>query len=66
MNAMIVSWYSEKSQPFKRQPHKMAKHTQTIRRLLADELFECVWLFRAVGAYIVWPFLMHEKVVSSP
>ena len=23
----------------------MAKHTQTIRRLFADELFECVWPF---------------------
>ena len=22
---------------------KMAKHTQTIRRQMADELFECVW-----------------------
>ena len=27
---------------FKRQPHKMVKHTQTIRRSFADELFECV------------------------
>ena len=31
------------SYPFKRQSHKMAKHTQTIRRKIADELFECVW-----------------------
>ena len=23
----------------------MAKHTQTIRRQIADELFECVWPF---------------------
>ena len=29
--------------PFKRQSHKMAKHTQKIRRQIADELFECVW-----------------------
>ena len=28
---------------FKRQFHKMAKHTQTIRGQFADELFECVW-----------------------
>ena len=28
--------------PYKRQPHKMVKHTQTIRRQFADELFECV------------------------
>ena len=24
------------------QPHKMVKHTQTIRRQFADDLFECV------------------------
>ena len=28
--------------PFKRQNHKMVKHTQTIHRQIADELFECV------------------------
>ena len=28
--------------PFKRQPHKMVKHTQTIRHQIADELLECV------------------------
>ena len=27
---------------FKRQSHKMIKHTQTIRREIADEVFECV------------------------
>ena len=27
---------------FKHQSHKMVKHTQTIRRQFADELFECV------------------------
>ena len=27
---------------FKRQPHKIVKHTRTIRRLTADELCECV------------------------
>ena len=26
-----------------RQPHKMVKHTQTICRQIADELFECVF-----------------------
>ena len=30
------------AQPFKRQSNKMVKHTQTIRRQFADELFECV------------------------
>ena len=34
---------------FKRQPHKMLKQTQTIRRLIADELFECVWSFCGIG-----------------
>ena len=35
--------------PFKRQSHKMVKHTQTIRRQIANELFECVWLFCEIG-----------------
>ena len=35
---------------FKRQINKLAKHTQTIRRQFADELFECVRPFCAVGA----------------
>ena len=30
------------AQPFKRQLHKMVKHTQTIHRLTADEFFKCV------------------------
>ena len=29
---------------------KMVKRTQTIRRQIADELFECVWLFWGIGA----------------
>ena len=28
----------------------MVKHTQTIRRLFADKLFECVWPFCEIGA----------------
>ena len=28
----------------------MAKYTQTIRRQIADELFECVWPFCEIGA----------------
>ena len=35
---------------FKRQTHRIVKATQTIRRLLADELFECVLSFCGVGA----------------
>ena len=35
---------------FKRQSHKMVKHTQTIRRQFSDELFECVWPFCEIGA----------------
>ena len=30
--------------------NKMVKHTQTIRRQFADELFECVWPFCDIGA----------------
>ena len=33
------------SYSFKRQLQKIVKHTQTIRQLLTDELFECVWPF---------------------
>ena len=29
----------------KRKSHKIVKHTQTIRRQFADELFGCVWPF---------------------
>ena len=29
----------------KRQSHEMVKHTQTICRQIADELFECIWSF---------------------
>ena len=36
--------------PFKRQFHKMVKHTETIRRQIAEELFECVWPFCGIGA----------------
>ena len=35
--------------PFKHQFHKMVKHTQTISRQIADELFECVWPFCGTG-----------------
>ena len=28
----------------------MAKHTQTIRQQIAEELFECVWQFCEIGA----------------
>ena len=27
----------------------MVKHTQTIRRQITDELFECVWSFCEIG-----------------
>ena len=37
-------------QPFKRQPHKMVKHTQNSSSAIADKLFECVWPFCGVGA----------------
>ena len=35
---------------FKHQFHKMIKRTQTIRRQIGDELFECVWPFCGIGA----------------
>ena len=33
---------------FKRQPHKMVKHTQTICGQIPNELFKCVWRFYGV------------------
>ena len=36
--------------PFKRQPHRMVKHTQVIRWLTVGNLFECVRPFYGVGA----------------
>ena len=41
MNLKVTKF---KSQPFERQPHKMVKHTQTVR------LFEFLWTFCGVGA----------------
>ena len=35
--------------PLSANSHKMVKHTQTIRRQIAGELFECVWLFCGIG-----------------
>ena len=35
---------------YKHQLHKMVKHTHTICRQKADELFECVWPFCRAGA----------------
>ena len=47
----LTSFLCLRSQPFKRQFHKMVKHTQTIRRQIADELFEWVWPF---CKYLLW------------
>ena len=35
----------------------MAKHTQAIRRLLHNELFECIWPFCEVGTWRLMQFL---------
>ena len=41
---------SHRHERVKRQFHKTVKHTQTIRRQFADELFECVWPFCEIVA----------------
>ena len=44
----------------------MIKHTQTIRRQIADELFECVWPFCEIGSKRVnvsW-FGIHDKFLN--
>ena len=44
----------------------MVKHTQTIRRQIADELFECVWTFCGIGAwrvnYMITACIMKELI----
>ena len=37
--------------PLERWPHQMIKHTQTVRRQIANKLFEYVWPFCGVGVY---------------
>ena len=46
----------------------MAKHTQTIRRQIADELFECVWPFCEIGAKrvkISLPISENPKIIRD-
>ena len=43
----------------------MAKHTQTVRRQIADELFECVWPFCGVGGSSVKVYLIHNFVLLN-
>ena len=42
---MKLSWNGIRYKTFKRQSHKMVKHPQTIRRVLAEELLKCAWPF---------------------
>ena len=37
------------TEPFERHPHETVKHTQTICRQIANELFECVSSFCGIG-----------------
>ena len=50
---------------FKRQFHKMVKHTQTICRQFADKLFECVWPFYEIGALTVNSCLIFGHFLGS-
>ena len=40
----------------------MVKHTQTIRRPIADELFECVWPFCEISAWRVKLYFVQGRV----
>ena len=46
----------------------MIKHTQTIRRQIADELFECVWSFCGIGAWRVNEYSVDKSggIVTFP
>ena len=53
---------------FKQYIHKMVKHTQAIRQLTANELFECVWPFCGVGAKRVdyfWQGSKHTRLSTA-
>ena len=50
-----------KSELFKRQPHKMVNYTPTILLQIADKLFECVWPFCGVGAWRVNAFVLDVR-----
>ena len=60
----IRKWFSPLQlilRPFKRQPHKMLKHTQV------GELFDCVWPFCGVGAskfktIVLWQYVIWMKI----
>ena len=43
----------------------MVKHTQTIRRQIGEELFECVWPFCEIGAKRVKFLFSHFFVVPE-
>ena len=43
----------------------MVKHTQTIRRQFADELFESVWPFFGIGAKRVKYDISSFRLVNS-
>ena len=48
----------------------MVKHTQTIRRQFANELFECVWPFSEIGALRVkliwvWVFIVLQTILDN-
>ena len=48
-NEQVQLQWTPSTYAFKRQSHKMVKHTQTSRQI-ADELFECVKPFCEIGA----------------
>ena len=43
----------------------MTKHTQTIRRQIADELLECDWPFCGIGALKVYVMKKHLTIPET-
>ena len=47
---MVILRLMKTQIPFKHQPQKMVKHYQIIRSHTGEELLDCVWPFRGIGA----------------
>ena len=57
-----------RSNPFKRQSHRMVKHTQTTLQEIANEFFECVFNFVGLaleGLNNFWPIFPFRTSLNA-